>query len=258
MAVETKSNKEKTKTVETQAVTALQEQISELTSEMKSMKGQHQKELEQREAQIRKEVEDKAAKESAQLEADQDIKSLLAMDTNGKASDDEGLGAEKELNADDILDVVATAFDTAINAKMRIMEDKMSKMADSSTAETKKLQTYLLQREAKAQVDIARTKFFDFDDYKEDIGEILKTSGVSVEDAYILAKGRKAKEVPSKSETDSEKPTNLEHRIDLASQRREKRKNTHQEHDSSSGRSNIRHLLREAVDRVQAEKTTII
>jgi hypothetical protein len=53
----------------------------------------------------------------------------------------------------------------------------------------------------------ARKKFSDFDDYRQDIGGILeKYPNMDFEDAYIMAKSKRAGTVPPRSQTETERP----------------------------------------------------
>jgi len=172
-------------------------------------------------------------------------------ETSDDDDDDEDSG-KKRLTQTELLDVIGTAVETAINAKAKTMGDKFTVALEESRLGTKKLQEYLMQREAVAQIENAKNEFADFDDYKEDIGKIMMTSTGTVRDAYLLAKARKAVTAPAKAETDSEKPTNLATRIQLAEKRRTDRLESNEQ--QPKGRVGFRQLLDAATKKVLAER----
>lgn len=255
-AKEAKAKKE-AESAQSQAMKALQEQVSGLTTELQEARAQHKVEMETLAKKAEAEQEKSAAEEAAKLEADKDIQSLLSMDTSNGSDEaddeDDDTGREKkQLSQAEMLTTIGTAVETALNANTKMLEDKFTAALEESKMGTKKLTQYLMQREAAAQIESTQKEFSDFDDYKDEIGKIMATANVTVRDAYLMAKGRKASTAPAASETISEKPTSLANRVQLAEKRKEERSADEQ---APKGRVGFKQLLSAAADKVVAERT---
>ena len=183
-----------------------------------------------------------AEDEAARLKAEADIKILLS-DTDDKNYND--------LSNKEVLDIVATAFDTAMEARTKLATSEIDAPLNEINKKIDSLQQYLLKKEAASGIEAARGKFKDFDDYKEDISAIFeKYPGIAVSDAYVLAKGNKVADEPPQSELETERPINLGTRASEAQDRHDKAEKNKKADTTISSRRNFRNLLAEAVEKV--------
>jgi hypothetical protein len=144
------------------------------------------------------------AEELAKIKEAADIKALL--------TDIEGEGDDKyaDLTPKEILDIVADAFETSIDAKTKLAIADNAGPMEELNKKMDSIQQYLVQKEAQTGVQEARQKFSDFDEFKDDMEAVWERyPGISVDDAYVLAKGLKAGKLPPKGVVDSEKPVSL-------------------------------------------------
>jgi len=154
-----------------------------------------------------------------------------------------------DLSNKEILDVVADAFDKAIEARTKIAIDAASKSNKNIDDKLTRLEQYLLGKEARDGIDEARKKFNDFDDYREDISKVFKAyPGILPEDAYIIAKGRKSADVPPQKNMESEKPISLGTRAEQAEERYEKREK--KEDEVKMNKRQFRQLLMESAEKI--------
>ena len=165
---------------------------------------------------------EKAAEAEAKLKAEADIKKLLSEDKDVDIED---------LSNKEILDIIANAFDTAIDAKAAIATEEAAKGTALLSKKLDSMRDYILQKDAVEGINAARGKFKDFDKFEEDIKGIFKVyPSMSPEDACLLAKSKKAKEVPAPEETDSERPINLGTRQSAAEEEYMKKQLEQKEH----------------------------
>jgi len=220
-------------------VSQIQEQIKELQKTLEAQKSKPAEAVANQE----KEAAKLQAEEAAKLQAEADIKKLLSEKDSSTDYDD--------LSNKEILDIVANAFDTAIEARTKLAASEVEKPLVEINKKIESIQKYLLHREAASGIDAARNKFKDFDDYKEDIAKIFEAyPGISPEDAYILAKGHKASDEPPESETASEKPISLGTRAAAAVERYEKIKKEKSSKIPMSPQRAFKSFLDEAADKV--------
>lgn len=132
-----------------------------------------------------------------------DIKNMLTDNSNKKID-------YSELEPEDILNIVADAFDTSIDARTKLSMAEIAQPIEKLNADIADIKKYLIQSEAQKGVERARDKYGDFDDHKEEMDKVWERyPGISVDDCYVLAKGNKAKDVIPRGVSDSEKPISL-------------------------------------------------
>lgn len=222
-----------------------EEKVSALTEQIKILTETVNQEKLLKQSDDKKAAEERETKIAEEKAAEADIKKLLSMDKSG---DD-----DKELTSSEILDVVANAFDTAMDSKLSsqnaVLVESMKPLAEKIDS----VQKFILNREAAAGVQAARDEFPDFDKHKEAVGAVLqKYPGIDIKDAYILATGNKAMNVPARKETDSERPITLATRSSLAAKRHEEKIETPDR--TSSSRRNIKDILSAAAEKVLSER----
>ena len=227
--------------------TQLQEQISNLTKLVETQKT----ELAQKsKSELNKAASDASAKadvDAKKLQDEADIRNMLTKETDIDVD---------ALSNKEVLDIVATAFDSAFDAKAKMASTELSRPIEELNGKMDNIQKYLLQREAASGIEGARSKFSDFDTYKEDIGKIFDTyPGIAVEDAYILAKGHKVGDSPNQKEVETEKPASLGTRAQAAEDAYAETKKENKKVINPSSRKGFKAFLDKAVEKTMGNKT---
>jgi len=151
-------------------------------------------------------------KEQAALEQEADLRKTLSQafpQRSAKSDDDDGT---EGLKLSEVTGVMADAVGKAIDAQSKLILSKVGEMMKRTTGELDNkisgTQQALIKLVAGLSVDQAKGQYKDFDEFAPDIRELLsKTQGLSPEDAYLLAKARKASKTPSQQETETERPS---------------------------------------------------
>jgi hypothetical protein len=111
------------------------------------------------------------------------------------------------LSNDQLVDVISGVVEDYVASQRKDAASLLNK--DVKALETKLVNTQntILQLMAQRQVTDAQEKFPDFETHKQAIGEVIKRNPtMTIEDAYYRVLGEKLVKLPSKSETESEKP----------------------------------------------------
>ncbi len=231
-------------TLEQKEITQLQNQVSLLTQSI-----QQEKELKEREGIAAKEVADEEAA-AAILEA-ADLKKLLGETDKDKLED---------LSNREMLNVIGDAFESAQKAKDVQLAKLISDGVNTTSEDIKGIKQAVMQIIAVQGVKEAQDKFPDFEDYREDAANIMKTSpGLSVERAILLAKAERAgHNVPAKK-VESERPgshVTLPGRdgLDEVISRRTNRDSSQEEGGVTTGIVGFRALLSAGVDKAIVRK----
>lgn len=151
---------------------------------------------------VKAKVQEEKDEEKQRQDAASDIRNLLSEididDTEDKFS---------QLSNKQLIDVICDAFDTAMGARTSQLEERISANMSPNNERLDKIQKVLMHVIAGLGLQETRAKFQDFDQFKEDIGKVMQTyPGMSYEDAYMLAKTKKAGDVPPRGETEAERP----------------------------------------------------
>lgn len=149
----------------------------------------------------------KADDAAAELAAQTDIESLL------KGGDDEAPVAPQanklnDLDNTQLMDVVGTAVETCIDAKLKQSQEQTAKQFEGMTDTMKKVCQLLGQMQTQSALKGVRDKYPDFDTFKDDTLAVLKKYPMmEIEDAYLLAKQARKGDLPEPAEIESERPT---------------------------------------------------
>ena len=190
--------------------------------------------------------------EARQRKTEQDKKLTQEADIK-KALTKEGVDID-DLTPTELLSIVGDAFEQAIDAKATLAIQQADNKYDEVKGELTKVTNYLIKKEASDGVQNARSKYKDFDDFKEDMSVLFQQyPGMNPDDAYILAKSRKAGATPPKSEVETERPTSF-------ATRTEKIEPTGRQQEVSSepklgNRRALRELINAGVEKALAAKS---
>lgn len=106
-----------------------------------------------------------------------------------------------------LIDVVADAVDGAIKASNELVKKDLIKQYQKDMQRLEGLEKATMGVIAHLGLSDVRNKFSDFDEFKEDIGKVMeKYPNIGYEDAYFIAKSKKAGAVPPRSSVESERP----------------------------------------------------
>jgi len=158
--------------------------------------------------------------------------------------------------ADLILNTVADAFESHIvgikEDTQKEVDGKIQIIADSLD----KTQRLILLQAYKTSKESIRVQHPDYVHYEKEIDEYVHQTGIGLEEAYFVIKGRHIKDEPSAEETESERPSGVfgrrgtstpsgdsesSSRSELASQARQE--------PTRSGRSGFREMLTRGLDK---------
>ena len=227
----------------------------EVESEKTSVELQKQIEALNKQIESQKTLDASKRLEEARKQKEEQESKLMQEADIKKALHKEGVDID-DLTPSELLSIVGDAFEQAIDAKATLAiqsgDEKVSQLHDKLT----KIENYLISKEASEGVRSARSKFKDFDDYKEDISKLFEQyPGISPTDAYVLAKSRKAGDVPPKSQMDSERPDNAVTRTEQFST---VKRNVDSSNDDSAvkTRRQLRELISSGVEKAIAARSS--
>jgi hypothetical protein len=170
---------------------------------LQRQKDSEEKKLEE-EAKALKEQEEALAKET-------DLRSILK-DAFPKtpvreSADDDFSQQNPSLSQHEMLEVMGEVISKAIHANSQLILNKVGALVKGTDDKIEGTQKAVLGLMSHISVGEAKSKHNDFDAYQDDIVEIMKkTSGLSPEDAYTLAKARRSATVPGRDHMESERP----------------------------------------------------
>jgi hypothetical protein len=173
------------------ALQPLQQTVAALRQEQESQRQRQQADLE--------------AKRKQELDRGVDLSSLL----DGIVNDASANSDDKydQLKPRQVIDVMSTAFETAIEANNRKIKEELGTGTSEITQQLTGLQQAVMALLANQGIAQAKSQFNDFDQYRPAIAEVIKQyPGLSMEDAYVLAKGRSAGKTPPANVVATERP----------------------------------------------------
>lgn len=238
------------------------DELTELTEQMATLAQRMKTAEEAKEQEASKKTEAEKLIQQQELEARANLEDLLDKAASGAEDDDTSKSKKgvEDLTNREMLDVMSRAVETAMQAKSELG----SKASDAKIAELGEtvngLRKVLMQMHARAGVDAARRDHDDFDDYGDDIANILNDyPNLDIDAAYILAKGKRAGKSPSQKQTFSERPTDSPSRdIDIMQPRRREgsreREDATETRQRKSGTVGFRGFMNDALDKVLANR----
>jgi hypothetical protein len=224
--------------------TALMGQVKLLQEQL------HKIELDRDDVKLREEAE-KLKKEKDALMREADLRGALS---DAFTPDKTGKADVEDLDQKELITIMADAVGSTSAAQGKLILKRVEEMMKETNEKILGTQKALVGLMAGMSVDQARSSFRDFDDYREDIGEILKsTNGLSPEDAYLLAKSRRAKNQATQGEVETERPSGS---TTVASSYQEKKISGGDEGESelTSPKKAFKDAVRIAIDKVLAAR----
>jgi len=177
----------------------IQNQMSQLAEQVGELNRMRRAQDEQR----MKEIE---AEKETELEAEADLKALL---NGGMEDGKEDLRGSRidDLTNSELLNVVSSAVETAIDARIRQSSQNVDKKIKEISDSTTKIYQVLGKMQAAAGIQSARDKYKDFDKFKDDTMAVLdRYPMMEIEDAYLLGRQLRAGNSPPAKNVASERP----------------------------------------------------
>ena len=129
---------------------------------------------------------------------------------------DELTGQEtQQLNQREMLSVMGEIVGNALEANQQLVLNKVAELVKGSDEKIVGTQKALMGLMSHISVAEAKGNHDDFDTYKEDMVTIMgKTSGLTPEQAYLLAKAQRGAKVPDRNQIETERPDSFVSRSD--------------------------------------------
>jgi len=106
-----------------------------------------------------------------------------------------------------IVEVIASAVETALEANVARVKDEVSQSTSDSDKKIADIEKVLMAIVGNLGQSEVRSKHVDYDSYQADIAKIMGGQpGLGFEDAYYIAKSRRTEGIPPSNQTDTEKP----------------------------------------------------
>lgn len=155
--------------------------------------------------------------EQASLEEETNLHQILKDAISPQQNSQQAEGAfGEQLDPRQVVEVIGEAVGKAIDASQKLTLSKVGELIKGVSDQNAGTQTALIKLMGTLSVNEARKNNTDFDEYADGIKDILsKTQGLSPEDAFLLAKARKASLVPEKKQVESERPGSIVSREDI-------------------------------------------
>lgn len=179
-------------------VQELQKQLEELKNQNQALQTQF---AEQKSSEQKKQHEERAkleAEEAAKLAEDADLRKLLSMPDSDKYD---------SLTNKDLIDLFTTSLETALDARGKQQNKVLENRLQDLTGEISKTQRAIMQVATTIDVKDVQKQYTDFDEYQKEAATIMQEiPNISVKDAYLLAKSRKASTTVNQQQVDRERP----------------------------------------------------
>lgn len=122
-----------------------------------------------------------------------------------------------DILTDSVETYVSASIDDAIQRSSSVIGGQFKNLQDNQN----KLAQALVEQAKRTGAESMSKMHDDFQNYQEDVYKLVEHNGLTIEDAYILAKSKKAASVPPANELSSERPTTPASRRPFAVTRQE-------------------------------------
>ena len=202
-----KNQEEKKKEEKKEEPNLLTSQVEFLKSQVTHLQEQLTQKSDESSQQRLEAAAEKLKLQNEALEEEADLRKTLgtAFPVGPKAVDEDG--EPTSLDPQQMVSIMGEAVGKAIDASTKLLEGKFDKILASRDEKIKNTETAVIRLIAGMSVKEAQESNPDFDTYREDVASILsKTDGLSPQDAYLLAKSRRASTQPDAKKIESERP----------------------------------------------------
>jgi G3E family GTPase len=194
----------------------------------------------------------KAAEEDAKLQEEIDLKSTLGVVDGDKI---------ESLTNRELVNLVADAVETSAEARSKQFDKLVSNKIEVLSNQIMQTQKAVMSVATSIDVKDVRSQHKDFDEYQKDAAIIMQdTPGISVQDAYLLAKAKKAESLPNKENLERERPDTSVSRShsnraeEIVERRERQQESASRGKGRSTGISAFREMIDSGIDRALANR----
>lgn len=187
-----------------------------------------------------------------ELESNSDITNLLNA-ANEDMGDDDKI---ESLTNKQMLDVIAGAFNTSVEAKLGLLTNKIKSDNAEVVDSISQLKNGIVSMYAKMNVDETSKQFSDFDKMRPQMAEVSKMyPGMDMKHIYLLAKSIEVNKNEKVNHTTTEKPDSTINSLSPERQNlRDDNREGKKEDKKYDGVAGFRDLVRAAADKVISER----
>ena len=230
-------------------VQELQKQLEELKNQNQALQTQF---AEQKNSEQKKQQEEQAkleAEEAAKLAEDADLRKLLSMPDSDKYD---------SLTNKDLIDLFTTSLETALDARGKQQNKALENRLQDLTGEISKTQRAIMQVATTIDVKDVQKQYTDFDEYQKEAATIMQEiPNISVKDAYLLAKSRKASTTVNQQQVDRERPdtTVVRSPVDRTAESEERlEQSRNRASENKSGIAGVRDIIDAGLDKIMSQR----
>lgn len=118
-----------------------------------------------------------------------------------------GVDNLEELSNKELVDILASAVDESSSANMQQIVNAVEQKIRESDEKLDLTNKVLMKVLAKMDVEDTRKKFPDFDEYRQEVADVMeRIPGITSEEAMILAKSKRAGSNPPAKSVETERP----------------------------------------------------
>ncbi|MHA2264864.1 MAG: hypothetical protein ACXAEN_20925 [Candidatus Thorarchaeota archaeon] len=196
-----KTGDESDKKTEAEKITALEAELAKMKADS-AAKAKYEANLKaEEEAKVKKAAEDK---EKEELERESNLADALNKAMNEESK---GLSEDDELTPKQLLGIVGDAVAKANEASSKLVLKKVTDLVAETNKGVQGTQQALIELITNLSVEKVNDKYKDFGDYKDDVRQIMgATNGLSLDQAYLLAKAQKGEGQPKQEQVETERP----------------------------------------------------
>jgi hypothetical protein len=152
----------------------------------------------------------------------------------------------ENLSKKQLVEVMCNAMEDALCKQQEVMKKDITKSFEPSIKKLDDVERLAMKMVASMSISDIRSKYKDFDQHKESVGKTLERyPGMSIEDAYILAKSKTAGSVPPAKQMETEKTSGV---MTLPTRAAQDRADTGS--SDSTGIAGFRRSLYDALDKI--------
>ena len=230
-------------------VQELQKQLEELKNQNQALQTQF---AEQKSSEQKKQQEERAkleAEEAAKLAEDADLRKLLSMPDSDKYD---------SLTNKDLIDLFTTSLETALDARGKQQNKVLENRLQDLTGEISKTQRAIMQVATTIDVKDVQKQYTDFDEYQKEAATIMQEiPNISVKDAYLLAKSRKASTTVNQQQVDRERPdtTVVRSPIDRTAESEERlEQSKNRASERKAGIAGVRDIIDAGLEKIMSQR----
>lgn len=215
----------------------------------------------QRQLQQSSDEEQRRDQELRQREAEEEAMRLAEEADLRKALGETGSDRFEQLTNRELIDVMVDAIDKSSDARTKQIEAAVGGTINDVKQQIALTQKAIIKLATAIDVKDVKGQNPELSQYDKEAGEIMQGNpGMSVADAYLLAKARSASKEPPANNTDRERPDSTTTRseddrlAEVIERRERQRSSASEERSGRSGVRGVRSIIDAGVDKILSER----